>query len=63
MSFKNNGHKRDPRMIAGGIGMIFVAVILLMMAFGGAGLSSWETVTGLIILFLGLIMVKNANEM
>lgn len=65
MSFKNNGHQRDPRFVAGGIGMIFVAVILFLLAFSdpNAGLSSWKGITAIIILFLGVLMVKNANEM
>lgn len=63
MSFKNNGHKRDARFLAGGIGMLFVGAILLLMAFADAGLSSWKGITSIIILFLGVLMVKNANEM
>lgn len=63
MSFKNNGYKRDPRFIAGGIGMLFVGVILMLLAFADAGPSSWKGITSVIILFLGVLMIKNANEM
>ncbi|MDD4201117.1 MAG: hypothetical protein PHS19_07015 [Eubacteriales bacterium] len=63
MSFKNNGHKRDPRFLAGALGMLFVAALLFYLAFTGSGLSSWEGITGIIILLLSILMIKNANEM
>lgn len=62
MSFRNNGHKRDIRLLAGGLGMLFVAVILFIMAFSDKGIWSWQGITAIVILFLGLLMLKNANE-
>ena len=62
MSFRNNGHKRDIRLLAGGLGMLFVAVILFIMAFSDKGIWSWQGITATIILLLGIIMLKNANE-
>lgn len=62
MSFRNNGHKRDIRFLAGGLGMLFVAVILFIMAFSDKGIWSWQGITAIVILFLGLLMLKNANE-
>ncbi|MDO4834565.1 MAG: hypothetical protein Q4A40_05980 [Bacillota bacterium] len=63
MSFRNNGHRRDPRFLAGGAGMLFVGIILLIMALSDVGMSSWQGVTSIVILFLGVLMLKNANEM
>lgn len=62
MSFRNNGHRRDPRFLAGGAGMLFVGITLIM-ALSDVGMSSWQGVTSIVILFLGVLMLKNANEM
>ena len=62
MSFRNNGHKRDIRFLAGGLGMLFVAVILFIIALSDKGIWSWQGIAAIVILFLGLLMLKNANE-
>ena len=52
MSFRNNGHKRDIRLLAGGLGMLFVAVILFILAISDKGIWSWQGITAIVILFL-----------
>lgn len=62
MSFKNNGHKRDPRYLASSIFMLVVGILCLFSSAGIVFKSSWGLPVGAIITFLGIIMFKNANE-
>ena len=62
MSFKRNGHKRDPKLVLGGIFMTFIGLILIAFEVFGTWPKIWLGI-GAIIIFLGLISFKNANEM
>ena len=62
MSFKRNGHKRDPKLVLGGIFMVFIGLILIGFAAFGTWAKLWYGI-GAIIIFLGVISFKNANEM
>jgi len=62
MSFRNNGRKRDPKYLLSSIFMIVVGIICLIFSASTTFKSSWNIPVGVIVLFLGIIMLKNANE-
>ncbi|MGX8684205.1 MAG: hypothetical protein ACSW78_02905 [Lachnospiraceae bacterium] len=63
MSFKNNGHKRDPRYVFSALFLIFVGISCLLLAVGSHFSTTWSVIVGIVMLFLGVIMFKNSNEM
>ena len=62
MSFRNNGRKRDVKYIIGAIFMFIIGLILVAFAILDGHLS-WRTITAAIVIFLSVIMFKNANEL
>ena len=62
MSFKNNGHKREPKYVFGSIFMIIVGGLCLAMTMASDWARIWDVV-GIIVMLLGILMFKNANEL
>ena len=63
MSFRNNGHKRNPKYIFSAIFLFIVGILCLMMSASSHFSTTWSVIVGLVMLFLGVIMFKNANEL
>lgn len=61
MSFRNNGRKRDPKYLISSIFMVIIGIICILFS-ASSFKSSWNLPVGAIVLFLGIIMFKNANE-
>lgn len=62
MSFRGNGRKRNPKYILSSLFMALVGVISIIMT-RTAGWSSYWDIVGIVVLFLAVIMFKNANEL
>lgn len=62
MSFRNNGRKRDPKFLLSSIFLFCIGLLCLLFSASTTFKSSWNVPIGIIILFLGIIMFKNANE-
>lgn len=62
MSFRNNGRKRDPKYILSSVFMIVVGALCLAMTMASDWSRVWDVV-GIVVMFLGIIMFKNANEL
>jgi|GEM_PF-2493397 hypothetical protein len=63
MSFRNNGHKREPKYIFSAAFLIIVGILSLLLASSSRLSTFWGVVVGIVMLFLGIIMFKNSNEM
>lgn len=62
MSFRNNGRRRDPKFIFSAVFLIVVGVICVMIAAQSHFSTTWSIIVGLVMIFLGILMFKNANE-
>ena len=62
MSFKSNGHKRDPKYILSSIFMVCVGGLCLAMTMASDWSRIWDVVS-IIVMLLGILMFKNANEL
>ena len=63
MSFRNNGHKRNPRYIFSAVFLLIVGISCLLLSATSNLKPSWGVLVGVVMLFLGVIMFKNSNEM
>ena len=63
MSFRNNGHKREPKYVFSAVFLFVVGISCLFLAATSHFSTNWSVVVGIIMLFLGIIMFKNSNEM
>ena len=62
MSFRNNGRKRNPKYVLSALFMLLVGIIVIILAQTSAWGFHWNVI-GAIVIFLGIIMFKNANEL
>ncbi len=62
MSFRNNGRKRNPRYILSSLFMLLVGIVVIVLAQTSDWGFHWNVIGGIVI-FLGIIMFKNANEL
>lgn len=62
MSFRRNGRKRDPKYVLGSLFMVGVGAICLTMTIASDWARLWDVI-GIIIIFFGVLMFKNANEL
>ena len=62
MSFRNNGRKRDPKFLLSGLFMIIIGALCVGAAAASHFSTTWSVIVGLVIIFLGILMFKNANE-
>ncbi|MBR0127396.1 MAG: hypothetical protein IJL99_03960 [Firmicutes bacterium] len=62
MSFRNNGHKRDPKYLVSSIFMLIIGLLCLYWAAESHFSTTWSLVVGAIVTFLAILMFKNANE-
>ncbi len=62
MSFRNNGRRRDPKYIFSALFLIVVGIICVMIAAQSHFSTTWSIIVGLVMIFLGILMFKNANE-
>ena len=63
MSFRNNGHKRDPKKIFSAAFLIIVGILCLIVGPTSHFSNTMSIAVGVAMLFLGIIMFKNSNEM
>ena len=63
MSFRNNGRKRNPKYIFSALFLVIVGVICLMISAQSHFSTTWSIIVGLVMIFLGVLMFKNANEL
>ncbi len=62
MSFRNNGRKRDPKLLFGSIFIFIIGLLLLLITSRGGWQRSW-TIISLAVLALSVMMFKNSNEL
>ncbi len=62
MSFRGNGRKRNPRYILSAAFLVFAGIIALIMTHTANLKAYWDSV-GIVVIFLGILMFKNANEL
>lgn len=62
MSFRRNGRKRNPKYILSAIFMVIVGAVCLSMTMVSDWARYWDVI-GIIVIFLGVLMFKNANEL
>ena len=63
MSFRNNGYKRKPKYIFSSVFMIVVGIICIMISAQSHFSTTWSIIVGAVMIFLGILMFKNANEL
>ena len=63
MSFRNNGRKRNPKYIFSSIFLFVVGIICVLIAAQSHFSTTWSVIVGLVMIFLGVLMLKNANEL
>ena len=62
MSFRNNGRKRSPRYIFSALFLVVVGLICIAISAQSHFSTTWSIIVGLVMIFLGILMFKNANE-
>ncbi len=62
MSFRNNGRKRNPRYILSAVFMLLIGIIVIVLAQTSDWGFHWNVI-GAVVIFLAVIMFKNANEL
>lgn len=63
MSFRNNGRKRSPKYIFSALFLAVVGILCLLLAAQSHFSTTWSVIVGLVMIFLGVLMFKNANEL
>ena len=61
MTIKNNGQRRDPKLILSSLFLLIVGLICLYIAFRNAWKLSWVLIS-IAILYLSFAMFRNSNE-
>ena len=62
MSFRNNGRKRNLRYIQSALFMLLIGIVVIILAQTSNWGFHWNVI-GAIVIFLSVIMFKNANEL
>ena len=63
MSFRSNGRKRSPRYIFSSLFLLIVGVICILISAQSHFSTTWSVIVGLVMIFLAVLMFKNANEL
>ena len=63
MSFRNNGRRRSPKYIFSSLFLVIVGLICVAIAAQSHFSTTWSVIVGLVLIFLGILMFNNANEL
>lgn len=61
MSFRKNGRKRDMKYVFGSLFLLLVGLVCMLMAARDGWAIAW-VLTGLAVIYFGIVMFKNSNE-